>query len=294
MQGLKAALALAALPPAAVGEPLPDTRFFDAVNVIFSYQNANGGWPTYELQRSFAAIEVLNPAETFGDIMVDYSYVECSSACMTALCAFRKRFPDHRGTEIATALRRGRVFIESIQRDDGSWYGSWAVCFTYGCWFGAKALRALGETVETCDAQRRVAAFLTQRQRSDGGWGESYLSCQDKVYSQLSGANPPPPLHMHALLLMRLPPAASSICHRAGNAILTQATSVPRASSSMTAAAHGAAAGRQNRRFPARMLRPFTRRTAAAQPHPSARARKTPGAVQVTRTLSTPAGRCWR
>ena len=24
-------------------------------------------------------------------------------------------------------------------------------------------------------------------QREDGGWGESYLSCQDKVYSQLDG-----------------------------------------------------------------------------------------------------------
>eukprot|EP00892_Ulva_mutabilis_P003932 jgi/Ulvmu1/1910/UM012_0069.1 len=222
-EGLKASLALAALPAADVGDPLPDTAFFDAVNVIFSYQNANGGWPTYELQRSFAAIEVLNPAETFGDIMVDYSYVECSSACMTALCAFRKRFPDHRAGEVTAALRRGRAFIESIQRADGSWYGSWAVCFTYGCWFGAKALRALGETVETCEAQRKVAAFLTQRQRADGGWGESYLSCQDKVYTHLSreshvvntgwamlalmaaGAHEtdPAPLHRGAAFLMR-------------------------------------------------------------------------------------------
>lgn len=187
VQGLKAALALAALPADTVGEPLPDSALCAAVNVILSYQNANGGWPTYELQRSFAAVEILNPAETFGDIMVDYSYVECSSACMTAMCAFRKRVPGHRSGEISTALRRGRRFIESIQRSDGSWYGSWAVCFTYGCWFGAKALRALGETVDTCEAQRRVAAFLVRQQRTDGGWGESYLSCQDKVYSQLTG-----------------------------------------------------------------------------------------------------------
>jgi cycloartenol synthase len=33
---------------------------------------------------------MLNPSETFGDIMVDYSYVECTSACITALTSFRK------------------------------------------------------------------------------------------------------------------------------------------------------------------------------------------------------------
>jgi hypothetical protein len=27
---------------------------------------------------------MLNPSEVFGDIMIDYSYVECSSACITA------------------------------------------------------------------------------------------------------------------------------------------------------------------------------------------------------------------
>ena len=91
MQGIKAALALADLDAAAVGEPLPDGRLCAAADVILSYQNRNGGWPTYELMRSGAALEWINPAETFGGIMVDYSYVECSSACMTALTAFRRR-----------------------------------------------------------------------------------------------------------------------------------------------------------------------------------------------------------
>jgi hypothetical protein len=33
-------------------------------------------------------------------------------------------------------MQRGRDFLLSIQRLDGSWYGSWAVCFTYGTWWG--------------------------------------------------------------------------------------------------------------------------------------------------------------
>ena len=34
---------------------------------------------------------------------------------------------------------------------------------------------------------RKACEFLVGVQRADGGWGESYLSCQDKVYSQLGG-----------------------------------------------------------------------------------------------------------
>ena len=30
--------------------------------------------------------------------------------------------------------------LKSIQRDDGSWYGSWGCCFTYAGWFGIEGL----------------------------------------------------------------------------------------------------------------------------------------------------------
>ena len=38
--------------------------------------------------------------------------VECSSACITALTAFRKRYPDHRADEIAGALRKGIKYLK--------------------------------------------------------------------------------------------------------------------------------------------------------------------------------------
>ncbi|KXZ42931.1 hypothetical protein GPECTOR_110g223 [Gonium pectorale] len=186
-EGLKAALTLAALPADKVGAPISAERLYDCVNVILSYQNADGGMATYENTRSFHWLEILNPAETFGDIIVDYSYVECTSACITALCAFRKRYPEHRRREISRALDRAEAFIRSIQRTDGSWYGSWGVCFTYACWFGVGGLAALGRSHADDEALRRCCAFLVSKQRADGGWGESYLSCQDKVYSQLEG-----------------------------------------------------------------------------------------------------------
>jgi len=186
-EGLKAALTLAGLPAASVGPAVPDARLFDCVNVILSYQNFDGGMATYENTRSFHALEMLNPSETFGDIIVDYSYVECTSACITALCQFRRRFPDHRRAEIQRALDRTEGFIRRIQRKDGSWYGSWAVCFTYAIWFGVAGLVALGHTFEADDAIRRAVRFVLDKQREDGGWGESYLSCEKKVYHQLPG-----------------------------------------------------------------------------------------------------------
>lgn len=36
-------------------------------------------------------------------------------------------------------------------------------------------------------ALSKACEFLVSVQRADGGWGESYLSCQDKVYTQLPG-----------------------------------------------------------------------------------------------------------
>jgi cycloartenol synthase len=131
--------------------------------------------------------QLINPSETFGDIVIDYPYVECSSACITALAAFHHAQPAHRTRQILGSIRKGIKFIKSIQRPDGSWYGSWGVCFTYGTWFGLEALAAAGERHASSPSARLACAFLASKQRADGGWGESYLSCQDKVYSQLEG-----------------------------------------------------------------------------------------------------------
>jgi len=186
-EGLKAALTLTALGPDIGGPPIPTERLFDCVTVLLSYQNRDGGWATYENTRSFPILEMINPSETFGDIVIDYCYVETSSACITALTAFSKAHPGHREREIKRSIVRGIKYIKDIQRPDGSWYGSWGVCFTYGIWFGLEALAAAGEDALCSDSALRACKFLLSKQRADGGWGESYLSCQDKVYSQLEG-----------------------------------------------------------------------------------------------------------
>lgn len=111
--------------------------------------------------------------------------MECTSACIQSLSAFRKQYPEHRAQEIESSICRAAKYIESIQRPDGSWYGSWGVCFTYGTWFGMKGLLAAGRSYETSASIRSACDFLLSKQLASGGWGESYLSCQDKVYSSL-------------------------------------------------------------------------------------------------------------
>lgn len=192
-EGVKATLAIVhsgvvdtgALKPAQV---IDANRLADAINVILSFQNADGGWATYENTRGPAWLEWINPAEVFGGIMIDYSYVECTSACVQALSKFKKHFPNSpRLKEIDLAIANGVKCIRKMQRPNGSWYGSWAVCFTYGTWFGVEGLLEAG--VPASDpAIQRACKWLASTQFADPadakakGWGESFQSCVTKEY----------------------------------------------------------------------------------------------------------------
>ncbi|KAM5554115.1 hypothetical protein ABKV19_026046 [Rosa sericea] len=189
-EGLKAALLLSRMPCEIVGEAIAADELHDAVNVVLSLQNSNGGFASYELTRSYAWLEMINPAETFADTMIDYQYVECTSAAVEGLNAFMKLYPGHRKKEIEACIAKAVQFIESIQLPDGSWYGSWGVCYTYGTWFGIKGLMAGGKTYQTSNSIRRACHFLLSKQLDSGGWGESFLSCQNKVYTNLEGNKP--------------------------------------------------------------------------------------------------------
>ncbi|KAA0164284.1 hypothetical protein FNF31_02518 [Cafeteria roenbergensis] len=187
-EGMRASLALEAGGFAGEDGELAANRYFAAVNLVLAYQNADGGWPTYERERGSSWLESLNPAEVFGDIMIDYSYIELTSACIQGLAEFQGRFPGHRAAQISKAIDRGMAFIRRQQRPDGSWYGSWAVCFTYGAWFAVEAIRTAGNADDAALLDR-TCAFLLSKQRDDGGWGETYLSCLKKEYCDAPSSN---------------------------------------------------------------------------------------------------------
>ncbi|XP_074766287.1 lanosterol synthase isoform X4 [Athene noctua] len=185
-EGLKSVMLLQEKCPF-IAKLVPPERLFDAVNVLLSMRNSDGGFATYETKRGGRLLELLNPSEVFGDIMIDYTYVECTSAVMQALRHFHDEFPEHRASEIRETLQKGLDFCCKQQRADGSWEGSWGVCFTYGTWFGLEAFASMQHTYCNGSARQEVAQacqFLLSKQMADGGWGENFESCEQGTYVQ--------------------------------------------------------------------------------------------------------------
>ena len=154
-------------------------RLEDCVNVILSYQNAGGGWATYE---NSILGEIINPAETFRNIMIDYPYVECSSASPRAFL----RYPKHRVADIEAAMRRGREFLLSIQRADGRVRQLGHLLHVRHV-VRRQGTHRDGFHLRPCPALRRAIAFLLSKQMRCGGWGR--LLVQTKKYVQLEEAN---------------------------------------------------------------------------------------------------------
>lgn len=160
-------------------------RLKPAVDWLLFMQNKDGGWASYEKKRAPQWIEALNPSMLFENIMTEVTYTECSSATMQGLKEFAKRH-DYRREDIKKALDRGGKFLESKQYPDGSWYGCWGVCYTYGTWFGIEGLLATGhedyQNGTPSPKVQKACDFLLGKQRADGSWGESFESCVQHKY----------------------------------------------------------------------------------------------------------------
>lgn len=167
--------------------PFQQRRLFDGVDEILSLRNGSGdgGWASYEPTRAPYYVELMNCAELFQDVMVEYSYAECSSSCVHTLSLFRRQYPWYRQQEVNAAIREGIACILDKQLPDGSFYGSWAVCFTYAAWIVSSALLISGELpeMEYHPGCQKLIDFLLAHQNEDGGWGEDINSCVRGVWT---------------------------------------------------------------------------------------------------------------
>lgn len=169
---LKAVILLQKTPK--IPELLEDQRIFDAVDLLLTYQNDTGGCASYEPRRGPFWVELLNAAEIFENIMVEYDYTECTTAVVSTLSLFKRYWPDYRAAEIQLFVDRAVAWIKTVQYPHGGWYGNWGVCFTYATMFALESLSLVQETYSNSDSARRACEFLLSHQREDGGWSESY------------------------------------------------------------------------------------------------------------------------
>ena len=134
--------------------------------------------------------------------MTEYTYPECTTSAVSALFVFKKFYPKYRRADIECVpflppslpspyvmsdpfllspsthrkvTTRALSYIHNSQRPDGSWFGSWGICFTYATMFALESLHLNGETYAGSERVRRACAFLRGKQKLDGGWGETYM-----------------------------------------------------------------------------------------------------------------------
>lgn len=164
-----------------VEDRISDTMLQEAIQRILEMQNKNGGWAPYEKTRGSFLLEYLNPSSVFGKIMVDYPCVECTSSCIQALNKAKGRLKGFQTRKIDQSIQKGARYIQNEQNSDGSFYGTWAVCYTYGTYFGILGLLAAGFSPSSREI-RKACSFLIDHQNGDGGWGEHFSSCKEKKW----------------------------------------------------------------------------------------------------------------
>lgn len=170
-------------------DEITDQRLCQAIDLLLNLQNVDsfehGSFATYEKIKAPLAMEILNPAEVFGNIMVEFPYVECTDSSVLGLTYFHK-FYDHRKEEISHRIKIAINYIKGAQQDDGGWYGCWGICFTYAGMFAMEALHSVGDDYKNSKTVKRGCDFFVKRQMEDGGWSESMKSSELHTYVSTS------------------------------------------------------------------------------------------------------------
>jgi squalene/oxidosqualene cyclase-like protein len=172
---------------------LPLARKLAALRFILRRQNDDGGFGSYEPRRGSMALKHFNPAEIYGNCMLEYSYSECTASCVRGLAVARDTLgadiPPGLLADVENAIERGVQFLLHAQHPDGGWLGFWGINFTYGTFFTVPALLVAGLPRQH-PAIRRAIRWLLARQRPDGGWAESFEGLLDGRDVQLPPGEP--------------------------------------------------------------------------------------------------------
>ncbi|MCR2806410.1 squalene--hopene cyclase [Paenibacillus soyae] len=147
-----------------------------------SMQNADGGWPAFEKNTDNKILTWL-AIEGAKSAAIDPSEADLTGRTLEFLGNHARLRGDHR------MMRRGASWLIRHQKEDGSWYGRWGICYIYGTWAALTGLAAAGLSLDH-DAMRRGTEWLLRIQNEDGGWGESCSSDKQGHYVPLGASTP--------------------------------------------------------------------------------------------------------
>jgi sporulenol synthase len=147
---------------------------------LLSMQNTDGGWPAFEKNTDKKMLQQL-PSEELNSILTDPSSADLTGRTLEFLGTDEGMSYRH------TAVQRGVKWLLKNQEKDGSWYGRWGVCYTYGTWAAVTGMSAVGIPAMYPNMKRAVKWMLSI-QNEDGGWGESCKSDTEKKYIPLGAS----------------------------------------------------------------------------------------------------------
>ncbi|KAJ6367483.1 hypothetical protein OIU78_000108 [Salix suchowensis] len=120
------------MPADIVGDTIEvDQQLYEAVDFLLTLQSENGGFSAWEPATSPQWMEMLNPTEVFGGVIVETEYVECTTSIIQALALFTHLHPEHRRKEIETSVAKATHYVENAQMADGSWYSVFPLTLNY-------------------------------------------------------------------------------------------------------------------------------------------------------------------
>jgi sporulenol synthase len=174
--------ALRSIKRLSLNEPSYRDAWNRGLNWILSMQNNDGGWPAFEKDTDNELLTWL-PIDGANTAAIDPSAADLTGRTLeflgnTAGLGLRHSF-----------IRRGTDWLIDHQEEDGSWYGRWGICYTYGTWAALTGMMSVGLEPDHRKIQKG-ARWLLSIQNPDGGWGESCKSDQLMRYVPLGASTP--------------------------------------------------------------------------------------------------------
>lgn len=150
------------------------------VSWTISMQNPDGGWPAFERKVDNKLLNLL-PVEKGAFLLLDPSSADLTGRTLEYLGNFTNLNQHH------PVVKSGKKWLDRDQREDGSWYGRWGICYIYGTWAALTGYAATGKRMDSSKVKVAVR-WLNSIQNEDGGWGESCRSDLEKRYVPLEAS----------------------------------------------------------------------------------------------------------